>query len=467
MSELNQGPLEKLAMLDEHGQRQFIIPAEVRGFFHKWKKRVHLVLMLIFLSLPWIQIGGHQAVLLDLPNREFFFFGLHLQAYDAPLFFFIVFGFAISLALATALFGRVWCGWACPQTVFIESIYREIEKLTEGTYLARRKLRQQSWSFEKIRKTALKWILYVLVSSVVAHSFIAYWAGAENLLEMMARPPADNFNYFLLVSGVTALLVFNFGWFREQFCMIVCPYGRFQSVLMDSNSVTVMYDTDRGEPRKGRAPTGETKGDCVGCNRCVQVCPTGIDIRNGLQFECIACTACMDACDEIMAKVKKPTGLIRYRALTRTPVNWFRPRVLAYGAVVLACAVSLITLLAMRNPVRFEIFRAKDTPYHVTAEGVVRNHFVLKVENHKSVASRISVSTKSPVKLILPENPMELSVNAKQVIPVFVEAAQSEFKFGRLNVEIQVQDDLEGRTLTWKRISILGPLTSGGADASR
>ncbi len=460
--EANRGPSERLGMLDAHGHRQFIIPAEVRGFFKTWKTRVHFVLMLIFLGLPWLPIGGSQAILIDIPNRQFHFFGLHLFAYDAPLIFFLLAIGTMGLALVTALWGRVWCGWACPQTVFIEAVYRRIEILVEGNYLERRKLQQEDWSFRKLQKTGLKWILYFAVSSLFAHSFIAYFTGSSRLLDMISGRPSENMTYFALVTGMTLLLLFNFGWFREQFCLIACPYGRIQSVLLDSQSVTVMYDSKRGEPRKGGWVEGQARGDCVSCNRCVQVCPTGIDIRNGLQFECIACTACVDACDEIMTKVKKPTGLIRYKALSEEAVNWFRPRVLIYGGLVAAAAIALTTLLVIYKPIRVEVLRAKNTPYFVTSEGKVRNQFVIRMENHLAGEAKLKILSNSAVQLIIPQNPVTVAANQKQEIPVFVEISLTELHNGRFPAEIEVwQEGEEPRIISLKRISILGPQVQG------
>lgn len=462
--EAKRGPSERLGMLDEHGHRRFIIPAEVRGYYKTWKNRVHFVLMLIFLALPWIHINGSQAVHLDLTNRQFHFFGLHLFAHNAPLFFFILGIFAIGLALVTALWGRVWCGWACPQTVFIEAIYRRIEIWTEGTYLERRKLMNGPVTFEKIRKTGLKWILFFLFSSLFAHSFIAYWSGSSELLAMMAGPPRENMTYFLLVSGMTLLLLFNFGWFREQFCLIACPYGRFQSVLMDSQSVTVMYDQKRGEPRKGMAAPGDHKGDCVACNRCVQVCPTGIDIRNGIQFECIACTACVDACDEIMTKLKKPTGLIRYKSLQDGPVKWLRPRVIGYSALVAVFTVALIVLLVLLQPVRVELLRAKNTPFITTPEGLIRNQFVLRFENLLNEEKKLKVTSNNKVHFILPQNPVTVAGHGKQEMPVFIEAAPREFRSGKLPIEVQIVEDGEnGKVLAHKKGTLLGPTNTGSS----
>jgi cytochrome c oxidase accessory protein FixG len=351
-----------------------VIPGEVAGPFRKKRDWVNLVLIAIFLGLPWLKIGGLQSVWLDIPNRRFELFGKLFLAHDAPLVFLILMIAAMALAFVTAVWGRVWCGWACPQTVFIDGVYRKIEIWIEGNYIQRRRLHSGPLTAERIRKSTLKWAAYFLMSSVFAHSFIAYFAGADNLVKMIGGSPSENWSYFLIVTSITALLLFNFGWFREQFCTIMCPYGRFQSVLMDSQSLAIQYDETRGEPRK-------KGGDCVACNRCVEVCPAGIDIRKGLQMECIACTACIDACNVIMAKVNKPLNLISYRNVRGTKLKIWRPRTVAYFAIAMICAIVLAISFAEHAPYSATFLRAKDVPYQILADDKVLNHFKAHILN--------------------------------------------------------------------------------------
>jgi cytochrome c oxidase accessory protein FixG len=450
---------DRLSMIDSSGNRKFIIPAEVRGYFQKRKKIIHGILLLIFLLLPWIRLNGEQIILLDITKRQFHFFGLHLQSHDAPLIFFVLFSMTMALVLVTALFGRVWCGWACPQTVFIESVYRKIEIWVEGNYLARRKMREQPATLKTTFKVILKWILFFLVSFIFAHSFLAYWTGGVELLQMMGRSPQDNQFYFWLVMGMTAIILFNFGWFREQFCLIVCPYGRVQSVLLDSHSVTVMYDEKRGEPRKGKG----VGGDCVSCQRCVQVCPTGIDIRNGVQMECIGCTACIDACDEIMEKIKKPKGLIRYKALTEKPIRWFRPRILAYSVALVFSLSGLVFMLSHVNGIRAELLRAHDNPYTVLtrdSQSIVQNHFILRLENHESQNRRfqISLNDQKRLNLILPENPITIESLEHKDIPLFIEVDQKEMTFDGIPVEVDIQILDSSKPVMKKNIQVIGPV---------
>lgn len=412
---------EGLSSLDRHGHKLDIIPAEVRGFFRKRRTLVQYVLIFIFLILPWTQINGNQTILLDIVNRKFSFLGVLFWSHDGPLIFFILAISTLGLALVTAIWGRVWCGWGCPQTVFIDAIYRRIEEFVEGNYIERRKLRDQKMDFRKTRLWITKWFLFTVVSSLIAHSFIAYFSGSDKLLLMIKEGPIQNWNYFLLVTVMTLILLFDFGWFREQFCIVMCPYGRFQSVLLDQKSITVLYDEKRGEPRKAG-------GDCVACNRCVQVCPTGIDIRKGVQLECIACTACIDACDEIMTKVKKPTGLIRYASLNGDKAQFFRPRVMIYTVLIALAFAGLVNGLGNRSGAMITLLRAIETPYQLLQNGdskKVINHFKLHIHNQLNVEQTFSLLEpitwkEESVSLTTPLKEIKVPASTDQVIHFFV-----------------------------------------------
>ncbi|MDX9731194.1 MAG: cytochrome c oxidase accessory protein CcoG [Bdellovibrionales bacterium] len=390
---------ERPGTYDETGYRKTIHPAEIKGLWRRRREISQAFLLVFFLVLPWIKIGGAQALLLDVGRRQFEIFGLSLRAHNAPLLFFVLAIAGFGLFLMTAVWGRVWCGWACPQTVFIETVYRRIERWIEGTSAQRRSLDNAPWTAAKVLKKSLKWTAFVAVSLVVTHSFLAYFVGTDRLAEMVTHSPRENWTSFLFIAFSTGIILFDFGWFREQFCMIACPYGRFQSVLMDSRSMIVGYDELRGEPRRGTTPTPSALGDCVNCYRCVQVCPTGIDIRRGVQMECIACTACMDACDDVMTKLKKPTGLIRYstqKELT-TPIAEriqkianIRPRFRLnartgiYLAVIVGAATALTVSIARHQSIDIQVLRGRGLPYQeVTHEGqpAILNQFYIEATN--------------------------------------------------------------------------------------
>jgi cytochrome c oxidase accessory protein FixG len=389
-------PKDRLATTDEFGDRVYIYPAEVQGFWRKHRTWTQAVLVIFFLVLPWIKINGSQAVFLSITRREFALFGLTFFANDGPLIFFILAMLTLGLAFVTAIWGRIWCGWACPQTVFIDGVFRRIEKLIEGTHLQRRKLDQENISLSKIFKKSLKWFLFFILSAVIAHSLIAYFTGSEELLKMISHPPSENWGDFVLVFSITGVLLFNFGWFKEQFCFIMCPYGRFQAILMDSNSMAVMYDEKRGEPRKKPDIPKEQQGDCVNCLRCVMVCPTGIDIRRGIQMECINCTACIDACDEIMDKVNKPKGLIRYSTSVQMNENgkksFWSFRTVLYFFLILSALSILVFKITTRENLHMELLRVKGAPYRVlegSDQGLIMNQFNAHIRNQTNKVLKV------------------------------------------------------------------------------
>ena len=432
---------ERLATTDDTGRRITLHPADVRGRFRKLRTKVQVVLLAIFLTLPWFRIGGRQALLIDVSHREFEIFGLSLRAHNAPLLFFVFAAAAFTLFFVTSIWGRMWCGWACPQTVFIDGVFRRIERWIEGAALEQRKLAQAPWTLNKIAKRGSKWSLFVLVSLVITHSFLAYFVGTDRLAHMIASSPRENLGSFIFILVTTGVIVFDFGWFREQFCIIVCPYGRFQSVLTDRNSTFVVYDVKRGEPRatpqtKQLAKAhGASLGDCVNCYRCVQVCPVGIDIRRGVQMECISCTACMDACDEVMTKIKKPVGLIKYDSLSQPkgkmakssfPI-WKRPRSMTYlGAALIAVTLLLVGLSASQQ-LSVIVMRANgELPYTYDAStDLVTNHLRLELSNQTGASQSLDFAVsgadlKDQVQLITAVHPLILTAGQAERVDLFI-----------------------------------------------
>lgn len=465
---------ERLATTDEKGNRIYLYVADVAGFFRRQRVRLQAVLMAIFLVFPWLKINGKQALLLDLGKRHFEIFGLSLRAHNAPLLFLVFATLGFALFFVTAVWGRLWCGWACPQTVFVDGVFRRIERWVEGSHLERRKLDAAPMSAKKFFKRSLKWTLFVAASLIITHSFLAYFVGTQKLSEMVTSSPNENWGTFLFMVAATAVILFDFAWFREQFCTIVCPYGRFQSVLMDDHSMIVAYDKKRGEPRatsenKAKyAANGEKLGDCVNCYRCVQVCPAGVDIRRGLQLECIACTACIDACDDIMTKLKKPKGLIRYdsqKGMAGEKRKFWRPRVAVYLAGMLLASSSLAALVATMKPVEIMVLRAKDTPYTVdtsTATPVVLNHYRLEVSNQSDNAQEISFEAKDfpELQLISAQNLSIVKPQEFARMDVFVRFPKTFLSNGKADVVLIVhQKDLSTNTETIarKELQLVGP----------
>lgn len=463
-------PDERPATMDERGKRVFIFPAQVSGPWRNLRSVTEVFLVVFFLVLPWIKIGGHQALLLNIGERRFSIFGLTFWAHDAPLIFFILAFLTIGLAFVTAVWGRIWCGWACPQTVFIDGIFRRLEYLIIGSHVQQRNLAQAPWDVKKFLKLSTLWSLFIIVSLVIAHSFLAYFVGADRLVEMTQHNPGENWTIFVIMAFLTIVFLFDFGWFREQFCIIVCPYGRFQSVLLDDDSLTVSYDSVRGEPRKGSVKDGETEGDCINCYKCVAVCPTGIDIRNGLQLECIGCTACIDACDEVMQKIERPKGLIRYatgRALKGLKTRWFRPRVAIYIVLLIAVVSALVFSVQRREEIVVTILRGKDTPFQVVKNGdggeEIINHFKMHMKNQtfNDVQLKMMISEglkEKKVEIISQYESFDLGAGKDMTVHFFVKFPRDVTgRSGTQSVKLNFIDTKNNKIEAEEDVQLVGP----------
>lgn len=449
--------------IDEKGYRRYVIPAEVQGYYRKWRTAVYTFLIFIFLVLPWTKFRGEQTVLLDFPQRRFLFFGHSFYAHDAPMVFFILATFVFLILLVTAWWGRVWCGWACPQTVFIDSLFRRIETLIEGSAMKRRRLAEAPWTWSRIGRLALKWFLFFLVSSHIAHSFFAYFVGARQLVWVTLQPPTHHMGLFIAVQIITLILLADFGWFREQFCLIVCPYGRFQSALIDRNSLTVTYDYQRGEPRKVRG--SREHGDCVNCLRCVNVCPTGIDIRDGLQMECIACTACIDACDDVMTKIKKPTGLIRYTSqseLQGLQRRTWSLRIMLYVAVLALLLSGGLAALLSRPAFTIKVVRAVEAPYQQILPGVYMNHFRFHLYNQSNEPLEIQSieSLDANTAIISPQVKQILKPGAKKWLHVFLRFPGEVAPTGKGRARWQIRYGNKTQQIYKGEVTLLAPAST-------
>lgn len=453
--------VEQASSLRADGSRNHVHPADVKGRFVKARYVVFAALIAVWAALPWIQIGGHPAMYLDVPGRHFYLFGATFNAQDFWLVFFLLSGTGLALITITTVLGRVWCGWACPQTVFMEGVFRRIERLVEGPRNKRLRRNAGPMSFDKLWRKVLKHALFVVAALFVSHIFLSFFVSMPSLLQMVQGSPFDHPTAFAWMAIVSVILYGNFAWFREQLCMIICPYGRLQSVMTDRDTLVVGYDEVRGEPRgKAKDPNA---GDCVDCKRCVQVCPTGIDIRNGLQLDCIGCTACIDACDEIMDKLKRPRGLVRYDSLNgleHKPKRVFRPRMLLYGAVVLAWAVGAFFAFRSHTPFEANLLRLRGAPYQLVEDGqVVRNLFTLHVVNKGAEAATFTIEPVDAegLDVTLAHESFELDSLGSREIAVYVNQPVDELTVGqRITLRI-TRESGEDRESSIADGALLGP----------
>lgn len=439
-----------LGSMRPDGSRLKIHPADYSGAWKRRRRAVFAALVAIYVLAPFVQIHGHPAIQLDVQHRRFFLVGHTFNAQDFWLVLLLSLGFVFGLLFVTAWRGRVWCGFACPQTVFLEGVYRPIERLIEGSREQRIKLDASPMSFNKAWRRGLKYLAFFLVSVAIAHTATAIFVSPRELWLMIIEGPRAHLEAFALTTGFTAILAFNFTWFREQFCVVLCPYGRLQSVLLDRDSISVAYDERRGEPRGHLAKVAVTppRGDCIDCKRCVVVCPTGIDIRNGLQMECLACTQCIDACDDVMKKVSRPTGLIRYASMTQLqgqPSVWARPRLLVYGALMLLSFGTLGISLVVRTPFESNIVRTSGTsPWFIDAQNhEIRNAFEVHLVNKNSQSATFSLRIlESPhMQAIIATPRVTVPSLGDTRVPVIVSIGE-EFATPSIELVLEITDEL-------------------------
>jgi cytochrome c oxidase accessory protein FixG len=397
----NEGFRNSIGTVRDDGKRKWIYPRKPKGKFYSYRTYLSYVLLAILFAGPFMKIDGQPLLLLNIFENKFVIFGAVFWPQDTYLLIFMLLIFMVFIIMFTAVFGRVFCGWFCPQTLFMEMVFRKIEYWIEGDANQQRKLNAMPWNKEKILKKTGKMAIFSFISLLIGHTVMAYLIGIQSTLEIVSQPPTENWAGFIGLLTFSGIFLFVFSWFREQACIVVCPYGRLQGVLLDNNSMNVIYDYVRGEPRgkirKNAVATIEEppQGDCVDCTLCVQVCPTGIDIRNGIQMECVNCTACMDACDEVMIKVNRPTGLIRLdseRGVKEGNHKLATPRVMGYSAVLLVLFGIFISLLWTRSDLEATVTRFRGMTYQEREGGEVSNlyevSFINKTFDHQNVELR-------------------------------------------------------------------------------
>ena len=435
-----------LSTLRNDGSRIWIRPKLARGRFLRRRRITAYALIAMFVALPLVRIGGRPALQIDLVARELSAFGAVFRPSDGVVLMLLGLTVVLTVFVVTALFGRVWCGWGCPQTVYLELVFRPIERWLEGTPAQQAKLSRLH------PRRLVKWAIYLVASFALANVFLAYFVGTDQLRVWVLESPMAHFGGFGVVLAVTGLMLANFGWFREQTCIVACPYGRLQTVLLDRQSLIVGYDDRRGEPRgkaKKHLPVADAaaaRGACVDCSACVAVCPTGIDIRDGLQMECVGCAQCIDACDAVMDKLHRPRGLIRYTSkdeLAGKPRKLLRPRMIIYPALLAVVASLLVWRVADRDSAEIWTLR-NDGPSFVTLpDGRIASAVRLKIENETDSVRRYAISLAGSPDAVL-KSPLavwEIRPHRAQVIPLFVEAAASTFVCGERRAHLRVFDD--------------------------
>ncbi len=449
-----------LSTLEKDGSRRWLKPKLSKGKLLRQRRWIAYLLIAIFTALPFVEIGGKPFILLDITARRFTIFGFTFLPTDTMLLAIFMVGVLLTIFLFTALFGRIWCGWACPQTVYMEFLFRPIERFFDGTSgRGGIKKRVPAW------RVAAKYVVYFLVCGYLANTFLAYFIGVDRLGQWVRQSPIEHPVPFLVMAFVTAGMMFDFCFFREQLCLVACPYGRFQSVLLDQNSLIVAYDQNRGEPRgKFTKSTGDGQlpvlGDCIDCGNCVTTCPTGIDIRNGLQMECINCTQCIDACNLVMRKIGRAPDLIRFSSQARDrggKGGLLRARTAVYPLLLVGIATAFLAVFLASKTFDAVVLREVGNPHTMTDDDRVRNLMKLKLTNRSDEPMSLEVSVVEPkdVNIAIREGAMQLGPNESRTYHASVIAPRDAFSLGRADVELQIENEKQvSRSLRFK---LIGP----------
>lgn len=388
---------DRMPSVTEKGKRNWIYAWQPKGKWYARRSLLSVFYVILFFSLPFIKIQGNPALQINIVEGKFSIFGMIFWPQDFFIFGVAMVTFVVFIYLFTMIYGRVFCGWACPQTIFMEMIFRRIEWWIEGNPNQQRALKAAPWDTEKTLKKVFKHVVFFGLSFVIANTFLAYIIGKDELFKIMTEPVTQHFGGFVALMLFTSAFYIVYAFAREIVCTVICPYGRLQGVLLDKNSVIVAYDYNRGEPRgKGKRPSENGLGDCIDCKQCVVVCPTGIDIRNGTQLECVNCTACIDACNAVMDKVGLPRGLVRYASenqLAEKEPFRFTGRMKGYSVVLVLLISGLVTLLATRNDVDVTLLRAQGQLFQEVGKDSLSNLYHINMVNktHREVKLEMKV----------------------------------------------------------------------------
>lgn len=455
---------DSIATVDEKGKRIWVYPKKPSGSLHKKRIAVTVLLLSILFGGPFIKINGQPFLLLNVFERKFVVLGQAFWPQDFILLAITLITFFVFIILFTVVFGRVWCGWMCPQTLFMEMVFRKIEYLIEGDAVAQKRLNSEPMSFQKFHKKTLKHIIFILISVLIAHTVMAYLIGVENTFAIISHSPSENMAGFIGLVAFTGVFYGVYAKFREQACIAVCPYGRLQGVLLSKDSIVVAYDWLRGEPRKRlkkSAPLDNSAGDCIDCRLCVHVCPTGIDIRNGTQLECVNCTACIDACDEVMVKVNRPKGLIRFashNSIKNGIAKLITPRVIGYSMVLIALMGVLSFTLITRSDVETTMLKIPGTLYQ--REGnLITNLYNVEFVNKTFDDLKLELRVESPANATLVKmDGKEIMVPAEGMTKgiYFIKIPESAIVKMRTDIRIGVYH--HGELIETVKAKFIGPI---------
>ena len=459
---------DSIGTINKEGKRSWVFPKKPSGRFYKYRSIVSYVLLIILFASPFLKINGNQFLLFNVLERRFNIFGFPFWPQDFHLLVVSMITGVVFVILFTVVFGRIFCGWICPQTIFMEMVFRKIEYWIEGDRGKQIRLNKQPWNAEKIRKRLVKWVVFFIISFCIANVFLAYLIGGDTVISYITGNPLDNINTLISLIIFTSVFYFVFAWFREQVCIIACPYGRLQGVLLDNKTINVAYDYVRGEREQGRSKFRKNedraalgKGDCIDCKQCVVVCPTGIDIRNGTQLECVNCTACIDECDHIMESVGLPKGLIRYASednIAKKRPFKFSARMKGYTAVLGILIAVLVGMLFLRNNVEATILRLPGQLYQHKENNIISNVYTYKVINKttkeiENVRYEM-VSHKGTIKLVSGET-FTVPKQGLAEGTLFIEMHSSALK--KDNVDIKIGVFSGDRLIETTTTNFLGP----------
>lgn len=453
---------DSIATIDEQGKRKWIYPLKPKGKLYEYRKYLSYLYLLVFFGLPFIKVAGEPLFMMNVLERKFIIFGTIFWPQDFFIFGLGMLIFIVFIALFTVIFGRVFCGWACPQTVFMELIFRRIEYWVIGDASHQRALKSQAWNRDKITKVTTKNILFFAVSFLIANTFLSYLIGVDSVLKIASEPISQHRVGFTSILIFTGVFFFIYSWFREQVCLIMCPYGRMQGVLLDKESIVVAYDYVRGEPRhKFTKDTSVKHGDCVDCGLCIKVCPTGIDIRNGTQLECVNCTACIDVCDNMMESVKLPTGLIRYASekniSEKKPLR-FTNRMKAYSLILLILIGVETTLLVTRTDYDATVLRAKGMLYQEKENNKISNLYTVKLVNKTRDSLPVTLKIENlNGKIELVGKPLYTVKEGVMQGSFFVVLDKKDVTSRKTKIEIGIYSN--GECIKKIKTSFLGPVT--------